>query len=324
MRELILKIFIGLAVLCRTVQNGPLNSVNYIFYFSPNQTNTYGINNLKYILDDPNFDIQKTTTLYVHGYEEKQEDESIKLITTSYLERGNHNIVTLNWTAFGGGNYFSTALPNVYKLGPIIASDLLELFAKGLNFEQFHLVGHSLGGQLVGVIGRSVTNISKKKTVLRRITALDPAFPGFYPGIFFRRISAKDARFVDVIHTDSWIYGAPVHTGTVDFWPNGGITLQPGCPQRNYELLSETDLCSHRRSWRFWAESVANKYPEKFNAVQARSWYQFQRGRTLTNYDPEVVMGIDCPENLKGDYFLTTNAQEPFAKGKEGVRPIKT
>lgn len=28
--------------------------------------------------------------------------------------------------------------------------------------------------------------------------------------------------------------------------------------------------------------------------------------------------------SLKGDYFLTTNAQEPFAKGKEGVRPIKT
>lgn len=55
-----------------------------------------------------------------------------------------------------------------FQLGPIIASDLLELFAKGLNLEQFHLVGHSLGGQLVGVIGRSVTNMSKKKTVLRR------------------------------------------------------------------------------------------------------------------------------------------------------------
>lgn len=90
--------------------------LTYNACFSPNQTNTYGINNLKYILDDPNFDIQKTTTLYVHGYEEKQEDESIQLITTSYLERGNHNIVTLNWTAFGGGNYFSAALPNVYKV----------------------------------------------------------------------------------------------------------------------------------------------------------------------------------------------------------------
>lgn len=47
---------------------------------------------------------------------------------------------------------------------------------------------------------------------------------------------------VDVIHTDAWLYGAPVSTGTVDFWPNGGVTLQPGCPKRNYKMLSDNGL----------------------------------------------------------------------------------
>jgi hypothetical protein len=72
-----------------------------------------------------------------------------------------------------------------------------------------------------------------------RISALDPAFPGFYPGILGTHLSQSDADLVDVIHTDAWLYGAPATTGTVDFWPNSGHTLQPGAPKRNYVPLSD-------------------------------------------------------------------------------------
>lgn len=140
---------------------------------------------------------------------------------------------------------------------------------------------------------------------------MDPAFPPFYPSTF--HISSKDAAFVDVIHTDAWLYGAPVSTGTVDFWPNGGKTLQPGCPKRNYKMLSDNgnfvmrrkfviiffyihysfvDLCSHRRSWRFWADSVANRNQTSFHSVRAKNWSAFKRGRI----DDSVIvnMGVDC------------------------------
>lgn len=70
-----------------------------------------------------------------------------------------------------------------------------------------------------------------------RITGLDPAFPGFYPGRSHLR--RTDARMVDVIHTDAWLYGAPFATGTVDFWPNRGRSLQPGCPKRDYKRMSD-------------------------------------------------------------------------------------
>lgn len=72
-----------------------------------------------------------------------------------------------------------------------------------------------------------------------RLSALDPAFPPFYPAIGTTALSEKDATMVDVIHTDAWLYGAPVSTGTIDFWPNSGKTLQPGCPKRNYKMLSD-------------------------------------------------------------------------------------
>jgi hypothetical protein len=63
------------------------------------------------------------------------------------------------------------------------------------------------------------------------VTALDPAFPNFYPdGATMRHIRATDAIFVDIIHTDAGQYGAPYTTGTADFWPNGGKAPQPGCP----------------------------------------------------------------------------------------------
>lgn len=71
-----------------------------------------------------------------------------------------------------------------------------------------------------------------------RISALDPAFPGFY-GLFLKHITHDDAEFVDIIHTDAWRYGAPEDSGTVDFWPNGGKSLQPGCPPRGFKMLTD-------------------------------------------------------------------------------------
>lgn len=52
------------------------------------------------------------------------------------------------------------------------------------------------------------------------------------------------------------------------------------------------DLCSHRRSWRFWADSVANPGHASFHSVRAKSWNDFKKGQT----DPTVIvsMGIDC------------------------------
>lgn len=110
---------------------------------------------------------------------------------------------------------------------------------EGLDVSRFHLVGHSLGGQMAGMVGRTIYAKTKKGTKLKRISALDPAFIAFYyPGIH-KAINSHDAELVDIIHTDAWLYGAPVSTGTVDFWPNSGRTLQPGCPKRNYKLLTD-------------------------------------------------------------------------------------
>ncbi|KOC62324.1 Endothelial lipase [Habropoda laboriosa] len=66
---------------------------------------------------------------------------------------------------------------------------------------------------------------------------LDPAGPLFY--VLNTHLTAKDADFVDIIHTDMGIYGLALSTGHVDFFPNNAVRPQPGCALYG-PILSET------------------------------------------------------------------------------------
>lgn len=61
---------------------------------------------------------------------------------------------------------------------------------------------------------------------------LDPAFPLYMFSNNGARLSAGDAKFVDVIHSDGGLLGVPWPLGHADFYPNGGIPLQPGCAKQ--------------------------------------------------------------------------------------------
>jgi hypothetical protein len=43
----------------------------------------------------------------------------------------------------------------------------------------------------------------------------------------------------DIIHTDGGLLGIPWNLGHVDFYPNNGVALQPGCVQ---EELSKNNI----------------------------------------------------------------------------------
>lgn len=138
-----------------------------------------------------------------------------------------------------------------------MAEVILDWFDEGLNADTFHIVGHSLGGQMSGIIGRSVSKKSRGETQLHRISALDPAFPTFYPALGTAAVNKHDAKFVDIIHTDAWLYGIPVGTGHADFWPNSGKTLQPGCPRRMGLLsLSDNGEILHNLTFLNWVPIV--------------------------------------------------------------------
>ncbi|GAB0095882.1 inactive pancreatic lipase-related protein 1 [Sergentomyia squamirostris] len=298
-----------------------LDSARMFFFYGPSFADhtIYELNETASVLKHHRFDTNRPTVLYLHGYLETMEVESIHVIADAYLARNDHNILILDWAQLADGNYLIDAFPNLKPLAHSLASSILKMAMDGFRLDKFHVVGHSMGGQLAGLIGREVIRQSEKAAKLKRISALDPAFPGFYfPLKFTGALSGKDADFVDVIHTDAWLYGAPYATGHADFWPNRGKTLQPGCPKRNYKMLTDNDLCSHRRSWRFWAESVTEKNTPSFQSVKCNTWDKFKAG-AYDKDEPIVLMGIDCPAGITGNYYLQTNGDQPYSKGPSGV-----
>lgn len=97
---------------------------------------------------------------------------------------------------------------------------VLDWVDEGLDINRFHIVGHSPGAQIAGMIGRCAFRKSDGETKLSRISAFDP--PAVFP--LAARINENDAEFVDIILTDAWFYSSPKSSGTVNFWPN--------CPRR--------------------------------------------------------------------------------------------
>lgn len=59
-------------------------------------------------------------------------------------------------------------------------------------------------------------------------------------------------------------------------------------------MLTDNDLCSHRRSWWFWAESVASRKDKSFPAIKCKSYNDFKSGRCEEG-SSIAYMGIDCP-----------------------------
>ena len=57
---------------------------------------------------------------------------------------------------------------------------------------------------------------------------LEPASYCFQKVDAQNRLDKSDARYVDIIHTDTTTFGLDESIGHVDYYPNGG-TMQPGC-----------------------------------------------------------------------------------------------
>lgn len=201
------------------------------------------------LFGNAHFDILKKTVLYIPGYLEGPKHESVNVIVNAYLQRNDHNVLVLDWSELAKGNYLIEAVPNakqvfyhffhiiIHKkiqhhsclrdrfrlfcifsntqLATKISEVILDWVDEGLEVNRFHVIGHTLGGQIAALIGRYAFKKCDGEIKLTRITALDP--PAIFP--LGARINENDAEFVDIIFTDAWFYSTPKSYGTVNFWP---------------------------------------------------------------------------------------------------------
>lgn len=181
--------------------------------------------------------------------------------------------------------------------------DLIEFLINDLksSSDKIHLIGHSLGAHIAGVAGSLMKN---KK--IGRITGLDPAFPRFHLSDPNRRLCKNDAQFVDVIHTAGNSLGIYEAIGHVDFYPNGGVSEQPGCNGIG-ELVAS--LCSHTRASLYYAESIQNQ--NAFPCVNCPSWSEYLLNNCNSSYI--IHMGHNASNSSRGRFYLTTKSSPPFS-----------
>jgi len=299
--------------------------VKVVFHYGIPETarQAYKFTKTKDILSHPEFDNSRRTLLYINDCFEVN-DESSVAITNAYKRAGGYNILTLEWSQLSGNDFFSVLVPGINSVAGNLASNIIIMGANGLNLKDFHVVGFSLGAQLAGLIGREIKARTKGTVAIERITGLDPSLNGLNTEAINADIlislNERDAKFVDIIHTDSGFHGTTDRNGTCEFWPNFGHRYQPGCSVANLynPALALNDLCSHKRAYLLWAESVLAKDDTTFLAVAAPSFDAFRRG--LLNLANIALMGVNCsPKTPRGNYYLQTNGAAPYSRGVAGL-----
>ncbi|CAH0725592.1 unnamed protein product, partial [Brenthis ino] len=261
-------------------------------------------------LSQTRFDTNRPTIIYLFGFSEATTGPSTVNLRNAFLRSGDYNFIGVNWSRLVVFPWYISAVRNTRYMGEQLANFIEFLNNNGVPAGSLHVIGFSLGAEAAGFAGKI---LNSRGIRLGRITGLDPAYPGYSLGGKDAHLSKGDAVFVDVLHTNPGVFGFPEAIGDVDFYPNQGSWIQPGCWFD--ELVKNKEFryfygCSHNRSWRLYTESVLN--PTGFPATLCRDWTS-ATSRCQFTYDGYMGFGAQPP--IKGIMYLKTNEKAPFAKG---------
>lgn len=116
----------------------------------------------------------------------------------------------------------------VFLLGGYLADFIIKLHQElNIPLEKVTILGHSLGAHVAGIAGKDVFQALNSK--LGKIVGADPAGPLFTSTDERRKLNKNDAECVTVLHTDAGYLGYRYSLGALDFFPNEGTRIQPGC-----------------------------------------------------------------------------------------------
>lgn len=117
----------------------------------------------------------------------------------------NANIIIADWHEQAGSQFPIPYIPSAndtYSVGEDVAK---YLYTNGIDSDKTVLIGHSLGGQVVGAAGKAYKELTNGR-LLSRIIGLDPAGPLFE--IFFNPkyyLDSSDAQQVDIVHSTEYL-----------------------------------------------------------------------------------------------------------------------
>lgn len=211
------------------------------------------------------------------------------------------NIVLADWgnfSAIGSGptsyaSYAKVAEQHVPAAGRAIADYIKQ---QGIDPGKVTLLGHSLGGHVVGIAGQEVQKDVKSNPLgyvgkgqeVATIVAMDPAGPMFETWAPQKRLSNGDAGQVIAIHTDS-LMGFDAPLGSHDLYMNAYYAIAhstPGITATDFQLRLEANYNDAEKLYFDGKEEEAYAKYIKDGLMltwdPAFTWYQIK-----TEQDPE-------------------------------------
>lgn len=225
------------------------------------------------------------------------------LIRNAYLQRGNFNVIVVDWSAGAETVNYVAARNRVNSIGAV-TSQIVILINRiyGVQPRDITVVGHSLGAHAAGFVGRNLIGDMR----LGNVVALDAALPLFHFDRPLERVREEDAIYVESIHTNAGLLGFDVPIGHSNFYPNWGST-QPGCG------VDVAGSCAHARAVEFFAESITTD--RHFWARECRSYQDILDEMCVASGVDRKMGGEPVDTLARGVYWMTTNRSAPFATG---------
>ncbi|XP_067950527.1 inactive pancreatic lipase-related protein 1-like [Watersipora subatra] len=238
------------------------------------------------------------TKFVIHGFSQNEKELWLHQMKDALLTTGPLNVIIVGWGEGASIPDYPKAVANTRLVARQIKLLIDLLVKKGLNLDNVHLIGHSLGAHISGYVGAAY------RGRVGRISGLDPAGP-FYEGKDDRvRLNPRNAKFVDVTHSNgkpltSGGAGLFAPSGHVDFYPNGGQS-QPGS-------AGTVISCSHSRSHYYFMESLLLNGCTLL-AHPCSSWEDYQNGKCSTCGDHGCSeLGYHSIEYAaRGTFYLLT------------------
>lgn len=248
------------------------------------------------VTNDTKFDKTKPTFFIIHGWiEDSTKEEYPEMTRDLYLETQG-NIILVDYRELSH-EFYTCAWIMVIDVGEYLTQFVLERIQNGdMHQNNIHIIGHSLGAEIGGYVGRKVKD--KTNIKIKRISALDTAGPMFSFLVLplpFISLTAKDAEVVDAIHT-SMFMGTLRRVGKVDFFVRGIF----GLPTLSAPCGIFSLICNHSLSKFLFRESIRSC------GIIASNWIY---------WSDKIVYGFHMPLNASGIYNFSPNAKPPYGTG---------
>lgn len=279
------------------IRKGDITDVKLLLYTrsNPDEYELLDPINLNDIVSSKYFKSSRPSVFIIHGWNNEWSSPINQIILTAMLETQDVNVFVVHWGEIAN-KFYTTAKAAIPGIGMDLGfyiDDMMNHFK--LSPKDVMLIGHSLGAHVAGAAGAAMMH----KPHL--IVGLDPAGPLFSLKKPELRLDETDAEHVHVIHTCGGFLSFKSSLGHSDFFPNGG-SRQPGCG------LDIIGTCAHSRSYKYYAESLRHC---AFKAVACSSYHDFEDG--MCDNNPASLLGCFKVDKVaNGDFFLTTNDDEPF------------